>query len=259
MVVVLVAFLPWLPQFTWQVDYVQQSFWIAEPASNGWFEAFRTYAGGPSLVYLQVTFGLSGVLSLRRLAPLPGGRSPLLVLVPWLLAPILVPFGLSFFGSSIFLPKYTIAASVPFALLVGAGILSLRIRVLQAAALATCLALGLWTLPRYYDTQTKDGWREAVATVEERARPDDLIVVYPYFNAYAYNLYRQRDDVVVRPFPLYGAPPPPDGWPVTNKRIDTWSAFAADVPPETPGYDWKEKNPDPTRRPPTGLGSKKGE
>ena len=48
----------------------------------------------------------------------------------------------------------------------------------------------------------------------------------------------------------------PNDWPVTNARIDTWSAFAADVPPETPGYEWKEKNKDRTKRPPTGLGAR---
>lgn len=218
MALVFVAFLPWLPTFTWQVSYVQQSFWIAEPASNGWFEAFRTYAGSQMLVYLQVTLAVLGVVSLRRAAPAAGARSPLLFLLPWILGPILIPFALSFLGSSIFLPKYTIAASIPFALLVGAGIVSLPFRAARASVVVACIVLSLRTLPAYYDTQTKDGWREAVAAVEARAGRGDLVVIYPYFNAYAYNLYQQRTDVVVRPFPMYGPPPPQDGWPVTIAR-----------------------------------------
>lgn len=47
----------------------------------------------------------------------------------------------------------------------------------------------------------------------------------------------------------------PDHWNSTNKRIETWGAFAMDVPPETAGYDWKAKSNRPNDKgPPTGLG-----
>jgi hypothetical protein len=50
----------------------------------------------------------------------------------------------------------------------------------------------------------------------------------------------------------------PDGWPVGNARIDTWSAYAMDVPPERPGHGWawlgRER---PVAAPPrTGLGAR---
>ncbi len=45
-------------------------------------------------------------------------------------------------------------------------------------------------------------------------------------------------------------------WPVANARLDTWSCFATDVPPETPGYEWK-RNADAAKvKPPTGLGAR---
>ncbi len=48
----------------------------------------------------------------------------------------------------------------------------------------------------------------------------------------------------------------PDGWPKANSRLETWGAFAMDVPPETPGYEWKAKARRPAgfAGPPTGLG-----
>ncbi|MEZ5514671.1 MAG: DUF1838 family protein [Steroidobacteraceae bacterium] len=50
----------------------------------------------------------------------------------------------------------------------------------------------------------------------------------------------------------------PASWesPSSNRRIETWGAFAQDVPPETPGYDWtaKAKRPPGFKGPPTGLG-----
>lgn len=50
----------------------------------------------------------------------------------------------------------------------------------------------------------------------------------------------------------------PPGWESAsgNKRVETWGAFAQDVKPETPGYDWtaKSKRPPDFKGPPTGLG-----
>jgi hypothetical protein len=48
----------------------------------------------------------------------------------------------------------------------------------------------------------------------------------------------------------------PDGWQSSNKRVETWGAFAMDVPPETPGYEWKARalRPEGYAGPPTGLG-----
>ncbi len=31
----------------------------------------------------------------------------------------------------------------------------------------------------------------------------------------------------------------PDGWDIENHRIDTWRAYAQDIPPENPDYDWQ--------------------
>lgn len=47
----------------------------------------------------------------------------------------------------------------------------------------------------------------------------------------------------------------PDDWPIQNARLDTWATFASDVPPETPGYEWKRNEIAAKVRPPTGLGA----
>ena len=47
-----------------------------------------------------------------------------------------------------------------------------------------------------------------------------------------------------------------DSRPIANARLDTWSTFASDVPPETPGYEWKRNAAAAKVRPPTGLGAK---
>jgi len=48
----------------------------------------------------------------------------------------------------------------------------------------------------------------------------------------------------------------PPGWESNNKRVETWGAFAMDVPPEIEGQEWKAtalRRP-LAKGPPTGLG-----
>jgi hypothetical protein len=49
----------------------------------------------------------------------------------------------------------------------------------------------------------------------------------------------------------------PDGWPITNARVDTWTAYAQDTPPENPNYEWKQKRKSDIPAPPTGSGRAK--
>lgn len=216
---VFATFLWWLPVFTWQVSLVQTSFWIAEPEPRTLLGAFRTYTGSDDLLHLLLPFIAWGLYQLARPpATAAPPRPALFFLLPWLAGPILFPFVLSLVSSPIFLPKYTIAASVPFAILAAAGIARLPFALLRAAALAVCVVVSARTLPAYYDLLTKDGWRDAVPVVETLASPDDAVVVYPYFNKIAFDFYLERDDLQVRPFPLFTAAPPEDGWPVTFAR-----------------------------------------
>ena len=45
----------------------------------------------------------------------------------------------------------------------------------------------------------------------------------------------------------------PDHWNPGNSRVDTWKAYAKDVPPENPDYEWQPDN----QAVPTGKGAKK--
>src|SRR5690606_26238392 len=103
-----------------------------------------------------------------------------------------LPFALSYIGSPIFLPKYTIPASIPWTILAATGIWSLRGHVARAGVLVVCLGLGLYQLPEYYRVATKDGWREAAATIETTAQTGDVVILYPPFNTIAFNFYHER-------------------------------------------------------------------
>jgi mannosyltransferase len=218
MAAALLAFVPWLPTFTWQVSLVQTRFWIAEPEPSGLLAAFERYAGSAELLPIAGAVAVVGLFALLRPQPAAPPRPALAFVLPWLAGPIVIPFALSVLATPIFLPKYTIAASVPFAILVAAGLQALPWRLLRVAASLALIAALMRPLPAYYDTPGKDGWREAVASVEALAASDDAVVLYPYFNTIAFDLYRTRADILVRPFALFDAPPPRDGWPTTVRR-----------------------------------------
>ncbi|MEO8483434.1 MAG: glycosyltransferase family 39 protein [Acidobacteriota bacterium] len=213
MTCVLVAFLPWLAIFTWQFSSVQRAFWIPEPAWSSAWSPFLAYAGSKPLLWCLGPLAGLGLIAMWR-ARRPGAvvSRPITIVLPWLLAPIALPFLLSRVSSPIFLEKYTIAASVPFALLAAEGLALVPLAALRAVILAGVVIVSTTPLRAYYDTIRKDNWRAAVPAIEQQARPDDLLVFYPYFHQIPFDFYRQRSDLAERAFPLFDPPPPADGW-----------------------------------------------
>ena len=225
---VVAAFLPWLSVLAWQFDSVQRGFWIGETHPSMVVWPFITYAGSVPLALVLVPFAAWGLMTTRSAAVSPSQSSARIVLVPWLVCPIVLPLILSLVGSPIFLPKYTIAASVPFALLAGHGLARVRGRTWQVTTVILLAVLSTWpavdtgvaraltaldatstvrniaagsTLTTYYARQRKDGWRDAVWNIEQQAQPGDAVIFYPFFNQIPFDVYLQRRDLVELPFP----------------------------------------------------------
>jgi len=200
-------FLLWLPTFTIQVMQVQAGFWIPRPEPDGLIAALQKFAGAPALLWILGMLALLGVAVAWRQTPRHiDAPRPLLFLLPWLAVPLLVPFGVSFAGSSIFLPKYTIAASVPFALLAALALsrASRWWQVAAAFAIGGCVvSLSAGELRKSSATVRKDQWREIAAQVEQRARPGDVLIFHPFFTQIPYDIYRTREDLVEAPFPKH--------------------------------------------------------
>ena len=197
-VAVLLAFLPWLPTFVGQVSHVQSGFWIPAPDWTALSAALVAYAGSERLLWLAAPLALAGLWRAWR-EPDP---MPAIVVTAWLIGPLVLPFVLSLIGSSIFLPKYTIASSVAFTLLAANGVGAMP-RLAQVAVLSVVIGLSLQALAPYYTGVRKDDWRTAVRQVERRARPGDVVVFYPFYTKIAYDMYETRPDVARVPFPRH--------------------------------------------------------
>ena len=194
--VVGVLYLPWLTSLADQVSRVQGSFWIARPMLVSVLFPFAAFTGWFPAVVLVPLAGYG----LKRLFAATGARPPVVFVAPWLAAPIVLPFLLSFVGSPIFHYKYTIAASVPFAMVAAVGFLEWPNAKWRQPLAAVLMAITAGRLAYYYTVPHKDGWRRAAATIEAAAQPNDVVLFYPWFNQIPYDYYRQRDDV--RPLPL---------------------------------------------------------
>jgi hypothetical protein len=206
---VVLAYLPWLSVFAVQFTHVQSGFWIPEPGWHSVGDLAETYAGSDALAWLLVPLAAWGLILAWRRTRVEGRAAPDgavtppapgTILLPWLLMPIVLPLLLSLVGSPVFLPKYTIAASVPFALLVGDALASFP-RLLRAAVLVVTVVLSGIALTDYYSSSRKDDWRGAVRALESRARPGDAVVFYPWFTQIPWDLYRRRQDLHLIPFP----------------------------------------------------------
>jgi hypothetical protein len=93
----------------------------------------------------------------------------------------------------IFLDRTLIWASIPYYLLLAAGLLQLRRRPLLLAILSALMVINDSSLARYYASYQKEQWREATAYVCERAGEQDLVVICAGYDASAaFEYYHER-------------------------------------------------------------------
>lgn len=205
LIVVGALFVPWLGTFLTQFSAVQAGFWVPRPTWRNLADPIVAFAGSPLLAWIVGALACWGTWSLargRRGRHQPAGAA---VLTLWLLVTALAPFALSLVGSSVFLPKYTIAGSVPLAVLAAAGLASLA-RLPRAAALVVVALLSSGALYGYYEGMPrKDDWRRAVREIERDSGPGDVVVVYPYFLEFPLRVYATRQDLTLVPFPRHAA------------------------------------------------------
>jgi uncharacterized membrane protein len=212
--VVLLLYSPWLVALAEQVARVQAAFWIPRPMVIQVLQPLWTYSGSIPLTAVLVPLAGFGVFRLwQGTRSDSSGALPLRIVIAWLATPIVLPFAISFVSAPIFLPKYTIAASVPFFMLVAAGVVHLPRTHASRWIVGAVVVLLVGRFGWYYATHDKDGWRDAVATLETAAAPGDAIVFYPWFHQVPFTYYQRRTDLRHLTFvdePDDPAPPPAD-------------------------------------------------
>ena len=176
----LLLWLPWLPGFLVQVRRVDDEFWIPPPTLRRVGATWRDFAsafgpGGLFLAPILLPFGALALLGMWRLRKKPALLALLLLLIA-------VPFAGELLVSMrrpIYYTRTLIWASIPFYLLLAAGLLQLRFRpLIVAATLALALLNGV-SLVGYYRDYEPEGWRDAASWLAPQVRAGDIIL----FNA----------------------------------------------------------------------------
>jgi uncharacterized membrane protein len=198
-----IGFAWWIPVVVAQMQRTHDDFWIARPLWIAVLEPLYSYAHAVPLAVALTVLAVVGFAAIgRRTAPAAPLARP--VLLAWFVAPIVLPFLWSEIATPIFLPKYTIAASVPFAITVAVGLDAIPGRWWwRAAAAVVVVALAAASLAHYYGVRRKDDWRSAAAALQAAAQPGDVVLFYPGYNEIAFDRYLTRHDLRERPLPLY--------------------------------------------------------
>jgi uncharacterized membrane protein len=214
-----VLFLPWLSVMVRQFERVQDNFWIPQPTLNFLRLTWMIYAGSTLLSFLFIPLVALGLLPRRRerehhsteerLSLLPSAgrklrlteRERILFLLLWFLSPILIPFALSRVLTSIYLPKYTIAASAAFLILAARGVMSIRLDQARILIVAVLLGLSFVNMRIYWGGPHKDFWRESASYFDRTARAGDIVLFHQDSGQVPFQYYSKREDVQGYRFP----------------------------------------------------------
>jgi mannosyltransferase len=214
-------FVPWLSIMLQQFKRVQQGFWIPRPTLNFLRLTWMLYAGSTLLSFLFIPLVALGFVAPpesraqqtteEHLSAPPltekrlpfSGREKILLLLFWFVSPIFIPFVLSQFLSSIYLPKYTIVASVAFIMLAARGIMNIRRDRVRVALVAVVLLLSLAGLRAYWSAPHKDFWRESASYFDRTAHDGDLVLFNQGNGQVPFDYYSKRGGINKLPFPDY--------------------------------------------------------
>jgi mannosyltransferase len=200
----LLLWLPWLPGFLVQSRRVYDEFWIPPPTLSSVADTWRDFcsAFGPSdalVAPLLLAFAALALLGAWRLRRKPALLTLLLLL-------ILTPFAGELLVSirrPIYYTRTLIWASIPFYLLLAAGLLQLRFRPLIAVVALALALLNAQSLNTYYRSADQEGWRAAAVWMAPRVQAGDLVLFNAGWVQIPFDYYYRRTGP---PVDQYGLP-----------------------------------------------------
>jgi hypothetical protein len=186
--------LPWLPFFLRQ-SQTYQSFWIPAPT---WVTVKSVLFDLTSihLPHWRVPMGMELLVLGGLVLALLGGRGlsrpAYLFLLGLFLAPIAAMYAVSQI-KPIFVSRALIYVSMPYILLMAAGLVSLRRWGLGVGLLGLVVLLNLVSLHRIYGVVEREQWDRAASHVLANADPHELVLFVASDAQIAFDYYAERD------------------------------------------------------------------
>jgi mannosyltransferase len=167
------------------VHKTQPLFWLDHPSARDVHHLFMYFFGsGLKYALSLVALGFAATESWRRSSCSAEQHQepnwPFIFVALWLVLPIMLTLIISHW-KPVFSPRFLMVCLPAVALLVGAGLSSVK-RPLARYGLAAVLFTSLITaLPSYYRRPGVEDWRSVTNYLSDNVQPSDVILVGPYY------------------------------------------------------------------------------
>lgn len=217
--ILLIMYIPWMRILITQILKVESGlytseFWLQVPTIHTIFHSFIEYSGSQSLFCLFlilvpfsiVTFSRNEIgISRKDLWKFSDSYSlnvtisnvnRISLLLLWLWTPIILPFIISQFAASIYITRGSIVASLPFYMLVANGIETInKSRSINLILASLIIIFSLISVSRYYNTVTKEQWKEIASYIDANEKQGDLVLFHSGFSLGPFNYYSKSTDL----------------------------------------------------------------
>jgi mannosyltransferase len=177
--------------------------WIPDPSFDQFSSVVKDLGGGGWGALALLVAALVAVIPAGRRGS-KEGRWPTTVLLSTLVVP-LVGAALASLAMPMLVSRYLIAVVFPLTALAAIGLLRLPVR--RLSLLFVLAAVGLMVQPNvaHYEHPTKEDWRSAAASILDRSKSGDVILIYAAGVRQPYEYYARQDGSGPPPRVLYPA------------------------------------------------------
>ena len=181
---------PWLVAFVRQAGRVYQEFWLPQPTWEIIFQTLQSLlnASAPGQAGQVIIMGILCVLLCLGLVYYRKRLSIFLFLATLFAVPFLGELVVSIYRP-IFYGRTLIWITIPLFLLLAAGIVQLRFRLLMILVLGILATNYLFTTGDYYRFSQKEDWSTAAGYVANFAEEDDLVLFNSNFVEIPFDYY----------------------------------------------------------------------
>lgn len=189
-IAILILWGPWLVIFARQAGRIAQGFWIPSPTGETVTQALRAllYTSAPVKTGQALMMGLLGGLLGLGVVFFRKRLSIFFFLAALFAVPFLGELVVSL-RWPIFLERTLIWLTIPLFLLLAAGIVQLRFRLLMIPVLGILATGYLFTTADYYRWYQKEDWRTAAGFLAYFAKNDDLVLFNSNFVVIPFDYY----------------------------------------------------------------------
>ncbi|BAY27345.1 hypothetical protein NIES2100_71680 [Calothrix sp. NIES-2100] len=172
----------WLPKILRQTVVTLQEFWIPSPTVRTLIKTLIALYGNKYYFLILLGLALLGIWSWRH------QLIKINLTITFGIGTILLAFLISLWRP-IFITRIFLWTTIPSFVLIAAGVLSFRKKLLIAISLATLLSIQMINTGQYYQYAHKEPWNLVASYIQSSIKSGDTVVLYPTLIEMPFNYY----------------------------------------------------------------------